>query len=73
MRVPWTLVKYNNDHKRVPWCSEGLKNAFFLEKVNPALQNLENPVRPNEGPWLGMDPVGAAFVSLESFDMIFDV
>ena len=37
---------------------------YFLEKVNTALQNLENhkvllkdPVRPNEGPWLVMDPV----------------
>ena len=29
MRVPWTLVKDNNDHKRVPWCSEGLENVFF--------------------------------------------
>ena len=37
---------------------------YSLEKVNPALQNLENhkvllkdTVRPNEGPWLSMDPV----------------
>ena len=37
----------------------------FLEKVITALQNLENhkvlledPVGPNEGPWLVMDPVG---------------
>ena len=29
MKVSWTLVKYNNDHKRVPWCSEGLENVFF--------------------------------------------
>ena len=36
----------------------------FLEKVKTALQNFENhkvlwkgPVRPNEGPWLVMDPV----------------
>ena len=41
------------------------KECIFLEKVNTALQNLENhkvllkdPVRPNEGPWLVMDPVG---------------
>ena len=39
----------------------------FLEKVNTALQNLENhkvllkdPVRRNEGPWLGMDLDGAS-------------
>ena len=37
---------------------------YFLEKVNTALQKLENhkvlskdPVGPNEGPWLVMDPV----------------
>ena len=61
MRVPWTLVKYNNDHKRVPWCSEGLKNESFFEKLNTALQNLKNnkvllkdPLRRNEGPWLEM-------------------
>ena len=42
---------------------------YFLEKVNTALQNLKNhkvlikdPVRPNEGPRLVMDPVGAALV-----------
>ena len=42
----------------------GFKECIFLEKVNTALQNLENhkvllkdPVRPNEGPWLVMDPV----------------
>ena len=35
----------------------GFRECFFLEKVNTALQNLENhkvlfkdPVRPNEGP-----------------------
>ena len=45
-----------------------------------SLQNLKNhkvllkdPVGPNEGPWLVMDPVGAALVSLESLDMTFDV
>ena len=45
----------------------GFKECIFLEKVNTALQNLENhkvllkdPVRPNEGPWLGMDPVGGS-------------
>ena len=38
---------------------------YFLEKVKTALQNLENykvllkePVGPNEGPWLVMEPVG---------------
>ena len=41
------------------------KECIFLEKVSTALQNLENqkvllkdPVRPNEEPWLVMDPVG---------------
>ena len=34
---------------------------------------LKAPVMPNEGPWLVMDPDGAALVSLESLDMIFDV
>ena len=60
-------MKYNKDHKRVPRCSEGLKYIFFLEKVNAALQNLDNhkvllkdPVRSNEGPWLVMDPVGGS-------------
>ena len=40
---------------------------YFLEKVKTALQNLENhkvllkdPVGPNEGPWLVMDPVGGS-------------
>ena len=53
---------------------------YFIEKVKMALQNLENhkvllkdPVRPNEGPWLVIDPVEAAVVSLESLDMILDV
>ena len=39
----------------------------FLEKLKTALQNLENhkvllkdPVRPNEGPWLVMDPDGGS-------------
>ena len=39
---------------------------YLLEKVKAALQNLENqkvllkdPVGPNEGPWLVMDPVGS--------------
>ena len=57
-----------------------MENVFFLEKVNTALHNLENPkvllkdpVGPNEGPRLVMDPVGAALVSLEYLDMIFDV
>ena len=52
----------------------------IFEKVKTALQNLENhkvllkdPVGPNEGPWLFMDPVGATLVSQESLDMIFDV
>ena len=51
-----------------------------IEKVKTGLQNPENhkvrlkePVGPNEGPWLVMDPVGAALVSLEYLDMIFDV
>ena len=42
---------------------------YFLEKVKTALQILKNPkvllkdpVGPNEGPWLVMDPVGAALV-----------
>ena len=42
---------------------------YFLEKVNMALQNLEyhkvllkDPVRPNEGPWLVMDPVGGSSI-----------
>ena len=41
---------------------------YFLAKVNTALQNLEKykvllkePVRPNEGPWLGMDLVGGSY------------
>ena len=45
----------------------GFKESIFLEQVNTALQNLENhkvllndPVRPNEGPWLVMDPVGGS-------------
>ena len=45
----------------------GLRELIFLEKVNTALQNLENhkvfskdPLRPNEGPWLSMDPVGGS-------------
>ena len=40
---------------------------YFLEKVKTALKNLENhkvlskePVGPNEGPWLVMDPVGGS-------------
>ena len=52
----------------------------YFKMVNTALQNLENhkvllknPVRPNEGPWLAMDPVGGALVSLESLDMIIDI
>ena len=53
---------------------------YFLEKVNTALQNLENhkvllkdPLGPNEGPWLVMALLGEAIVSLQSLDMIFDV
>ena len=45
-----------------------LRECIFLEKVNTALQNLENqkvllkdPVRPSEGPWLGMDLVGGSY------------
>ena len=29
MKVHEGSLKYKNDHKRVPWCSEGLKNVFF--------------------------------------------
>ena len=58
----------------------GFKECIFLEKVNTALQNLEyhkvllkDPVGPNEGPWLVMDPVkGSSFVP-KSLDMIFGV
>ena len=45
----------------------GFRECMFLEKVNTALLNLENPkvllkdpVRHNEGPWLVMDPVGGS-------------
>ena len=45
----------------------GFRKCIFLEKVNIALQKLEyhkvllkDPVRPNEGPWLVMDPVGGS-------------
>ena len=60
------------------------KCIFFLEKVNTALQKLENPkvllkdpVRPNEGPmkdhgW-SWTLLRAALVSLESLDMILNV
>ena len=41
-----------------------VQRMCFLEKVKIALQNLKNhkvllkePVGPNEGPWLVMDPV----------------
>ena len=58
----------------------GFRECIILEKVNTALRNLKNhkvllkdPVRPNEGPWLVMDPVGAALVSLKSLDIILDV
>ena len=67
MRIFWTFLKYNNDLKCAPWCSDGLKNIFKKKKVNTALQNLENykvllkdSVSPNEGPWLVMDPVGGS-------------
>ena len=69
MRVHFTLVKYNNDHTRVPCCSEGLKNVFFLEKVNTASHNIEN----HKDPGWSWTQLGAALVSLESLDMIFDV
>ena len=42
---------------------------YLLEKVKTALKNIENH-KVNKGPWLVMDPVGAALVSL---GMIFDV
>ena len=58
----------------------GFRESIILEKAITALQNLENhkvllkdPVRPNEGPWLGMDPVGGSSLGLESLDRIFDV
>ena len=58
----------------------GVRKCDFLEKVNSALQKLEyhkvllkDPIRPNEGPWLVMDPIGVALVTLESLDMSFDV
>ena len=45
----------------------GFKECIFLEKENTALQNLENhkdllkdPVGPNDGPWLVIDPVGGS-------------
>ena len=45
----------------------GIRECIILERVNTALRNLENhkvllkdPVRPNEGPWLVMDPVGGS-------------
>ena len=45
----------------------GFRECICLEKVNTALQELENhkvpwkdPLRPNEGPWLVMDPVGGS-------------
>ena len=56
------------------------KECIFLEKVNTALQNLENykvllkdPVRPNEDPWLVMDPFEGSSCALESLDMILGV
>ena len=59
--VPWALAKYNNDHKHIPWCYEGFKNVF-LEKVNWALQNLENYMFLFAGPcraqWRTMDGQG---------------
>ena len=57
----------------------GFRECIILEKEKTALRNLEDhkvllkdPLGPNEGPWLVMDPVGAALVSLESLHMIFD-
>ena len=45
----------------------GFREWILLDKLNRALQNLENhkvllknPVRPNEGPWLLVDPVGGS-------------
>ena len=45
----------------------GLKIKYFLKKVKTALLNpknhkvlLKDPVGPNEGPWLVMDPVGGS-------------
>ena len=62
MRVPWTLVKYNNDHTYVPWCWEGLKNVFFFRKGKYSLaesQKSQGPL-PNEGPWQVMGTVGGS-------------
>ena len=54
-------------------CSDALLFSFLLNNLKNHKVLLKDTVRPNEGPWLGMDPVGAALVSLESLDMIFDV
>ena len=48
MRVPWALVKYNNDHKRIPWCSEGLENVFFRNGKNSLAES-----RKSQGPFNG--------------------
>ena len=34
MRVPWALIKWNNDDKCVPWCSQGLQNVLFRKGKN---------------------------------------
>ena len=56
------------------------RECIFLVKVNTALQDLENhkvllkdPVRPNEGHDWSWTLLGAALVSFESLDVIFDV
>ena len=43
----------------------GFRECIFFKKIHTALQNLKNrkvllkdPVGPNEGPWLVMEPVG---------------
>ena len=58
----------------------GFRECIVLDKVNTALQNVENhkvlskdPVRPNEGPWPVMDPVGDSSCVPESLDIILDV
>ena len=54
---------------------------YLKKEINMALQNrkkaqgpyLNNHIGPNEGPLLVTDLKGAALMSLESLDMIFDV
>ena len=48
LKWPWTLVKYTNDHKCVPWCSECLENVFF-RKGKPSFAES----RKSKGPFKG--------------------